>query len=174
MGLLIFTYRKHDLARRKYEIEFKLTQLSQKLQDLHSYSASISDGSVSLNDLMNAPASVFNRMSMYMMYSHQGAMAGANEKFNFMRMTPGAIPPMQSPQMQQQYNDMLFKNLYEQERERFKKVEEKALNAQDMKIAGESNKLQTELKMIEAELTEVKSAEDKAAKDSAPKYSAQG
>lgn len=170
MSLLIFAYRKQDIIRRKSDLELKLMQLKAKLFDLHSYSSSIADGSVSLNDLMKAPPSVFNRMSSFMMYSHQGAMSGATEKFNFMSMTPGAVPQMQNAQMQQQYTQMLFKNLYDNEREKFKKVEEKMLNEQDKKISQESETIQAQLKMMEAELASTKEAEDKAAKDSAPKY----
>lgn len=170
MGLLIFTYRKQDLIRRKHEMEFKLTQLTEKLQNLQSYAAGIADGVVSLNDLMTVPPSMFNRMSMFMMYSHQGAMAGAQEKYNFMAATPGAIPQMQNAQLQQQYSQMMFKNLYDQEREKFKKVEEKMLDQQDKKITQEKAKLETQLKMIESELQSVEKAEDKAAQSSAPKF----
>jgi len=170
MGLLIFAYRKQDIIRRKSDLELQLMKMKERLFDLHSYSSSISDGSVSLNDLMKAPASMFNRMSTFMMYSHQGAMAGAQEKYNFMSMTPGAMPQMQNPQMQQQYSQMLFKNLYDQEREKFKKVEENVLNEQDKQISQKSETIQAELKMLEAELTSTREAEDKAAKDSAPKY----
>lgn len=174
MGLLIFAYRKQDIIRRKLDLEYKLTQLSQKLQDLTTYGSSIADGSVSLNDLMKSPASMFNRMSMFMMYSHQSAMAGAQEKFNFMAMTPGAMPQMQNAQMQQQYAQMMFKNLYDQEREKTKKIEENILNEQEKKITSEKEKYQDQLKMLEEELKSVSSAEDNAIKSSAPKFGLNG
>lgn len=170
MGLLIFTYRKHDLIRRKHDMEYRITQLSEKLNNLTSYASSIADGVVSLNELMTVPPSLFNRMSMFMMYSHAGAMAGAQEKYDYMSRIPGAMPQIQDPKAQEQYSMLMFKNLYDQERERFKKVEEKMLDEQEKKITQEKEKLQTLLKEIEAELESVKGAEDKAAKDSAPKF----
>lgn len=170
MGLLIFAYRKQDLIRRKFDIEFKMTQMSEKLRNLTSYATSIADGVVSLNDLMSVPPSMFNRMSMFMLYSHQASLAGAQEKYNFMSQTPGAMPQLQTPDLQQQYAQMMFKNCYDQEREKFKKIEEKVLDEQNKKISQEQAKLETQLKMIEAELESVKGAEDKAAKDSAPKF----
>ena len=170
MGLLIFAYRKQDIIRRKSDLELTLMKLKQKLSDLHSYSSSIADGSVSLNDLMKAPPSVFNRMSMFMMYSHQGAMSGAQEKFNFITATQGAVPQMPNAQLQQQYAQMLFNNLYKQEKEKFLEREKYTLNEQDKKISQQSETIQAQLKMLEAELASTKEGEDKYAKDSAPKY----
>jgi len=174
MGVLIFAYRKQDIIRRKSDLEFKLLQMSEKLRNLQSYGSSIADGSVSMNDLMNAPASVFNRMSSFMMYSHQASITGAQQKMGMLSMTPGAIPQVQDPKMQQQYNSMVMKNLYDQEREKFGKIEEKMLNEQEKKLSSENEKLSTQLKMLEAELAEVTKAEDNAIKASAPKFGLNG
>ena len=127
MGLLIFAYRKQDIIRRKSDLEFKLLQLSERLRNLQSYSSSIADGSVSMNDLMTVPPSLFGRMSSFMMYSDQASRAGAQQKFQLMSMMPGAMPQIQDAKMQQQYQQLMFKNLYDQERERFAKIEEKML-----------------------------------------------
>ena len=174
MGLLIFAFRKQDILRRKSDIEFKLTQMSEKLRNLQSYGSAIGDGSVSMNDLMNAPSSVFNRMSMFAMYSDQASRAGAQQKFEMMKMMPGAMPQIQDPKIQQQYSQLMFKNLYDQEREKFAKIEEKMLNEQEKKITSENEKLSTQLKMLEAELVEVNKAEDNAVKSSAPKFGLSG
>lgn len=170
MSLLIFAYRKLDIIRRRNDIQFKLLNLRQKLMDLQTYAASISDGTVSMNDLMTAPASQFGRMSIFMQYSHQMAMQGAQEKFALMSQTPGAIPPMQNPQLQQQYAQMMFKNLYDQEREKSSKVEQKILNQQDTRIQQEVSRLETQLKMLDSEEQSNNQAEDAAAKSSAPRY----
>lgn len=170
MGLLIFAYRKQDIIRRKSDIEFKLLGLTKKLQDLQSYGATIADGTVSVSDMMSCPPSLFNRMTMYMMYSDQAARGGAAEKYELMRNMPGAIQQMPSQELQQQYCQMLFKNLQEQELEKFKKVEEKILNAQDKQISQEKAKLDTQLAMLEEELKSVDKAEGNAIKDSTPKF----
>lgn len=172
MSLLIFAYRHQDIIRRKADLNFKLLNLKQKLMDLQTYASNIADGTVSMNDLMTAPASMFNRMSIFMMSSHQASMAGASEKFALMSQVPGAMPQMQNAQLQEQYANMMFKNLYDQEREKFGKVEQKILNQQDTKIQQECARMETQLKMLDAEESKVSEAEDKAAEKSAPKYMA--
>ncbi|MFA7658585.1 MAG: hypothetical protein WCY19_04065 [Candidatus Gastranaerophilaceae bacterium] len=170
MSLLIFVYRHQDIIRRKSELNMKLMLLKQKLFDLQSYASSIADGSVSMNDLMNAPASQFNRMSIFMQYSHQAALQGAQEKFAVMSQVPGAIPQMQNAELQQRFSQMMFKSFYEQEKEKFNKVEQKVLNDQDKRIEQEVASIETQLKMLDAEEQKVTEAEDKAAEKGAPKY----
>ncbi len=170
MSLLIFTYRHQDIIKRKADLNFKLMNLKQKLMDLQTYASNIADGTVSMNDLMTAPASMFNRMSIFMMSSHQASLSGASEKFTLMSQIPGSMPQMQNPQLQEQYANMMFKNLYDQEREKFGKVEQKILNQQDTKIQQECSRLETQLKMLDAEEQQVSESEGKAAEKSAPKY----
>jgi hypothetical protein len=169
MSLLIFAYRKQDIISQKSALNMKLMNLRQKLMDLQSYASSIADGTVSMNDLMGAPASMFARMSIFMMYSHQASMAGAQGNFAQMMQIPGAMPQMQNAQMQQQYQQMMFKNLYNQEREKFSKQEQKILNQQDTKIQQEIAQAETKLKMLDADDEKVRAAEDKEA-EKAPKY----
>lgn len=169
MSFLIFVQRKHDIIAQKSDINMRLMTLRKKLMDLQSYSASIADGTVSMNDLMHVPPSQFGRMSIFMMYSHQGAMAGADQKFEFMKQIPGAIPQMQNEQMQQQYMDMMRNNLYKQERLNFSKVEEKLLNQQDLKIQQEVSNLETRLTALSKEEEKVAEAEKQAAQQ-APSY----
>lgn len=163
MSLLIFTFRRQFIIRMKSQLNLQLMQLRKKLDDLQTYAASIADGSVSLNDLMKAPASMFGRMSIFMMSSHQAAMQGANQKYMMMSQIPGAMQQMQDPQMQQVYQQMMFKNLYDQEREKSSKREEKILNQQDTKIQQQVAQIETKLKMYDAEEQKVSEAEDKAA-----------
>lgn len=170
MSLLIFAYRKQDIIRRKSDLNLKLMELKKKLMDLQTYASSIADGTVSMNDLMNAPASQFSRMSIFMNYSHQSAMQGAQQKFAYLSQTPGAMPQMQNAQQQQQYSQMMFKNLYDQEREKTSKIETKILNQQDTKIQQDIARMETQLKMLDSEEQSVSDAEGKAAEKSAPKY----
>lgn len=170
MSLLIFAYRKQDILRRRSDINYKLMQLHQKLMDLQSYATSVSDGSVSISDLMNCPTSLFGRMTAYMFTSDQSARAYANQQLPMMMMTPGAIPQNMNPQMAGYYQQMVFQNLYKQQQEQFKKHEESVLNEQNKKVDSEIARLEGQLKMLDAEFESVKSAEDKAAQSSAPKY----
>jgi len=172
MSLLIFAYRRQEIIRRKNEMNFKLLELEKQLMDLHSYSASISDNTVSLRDLMESPPSMFNRMSIFMVQSHQSADAGAREKFPYMQQMAMSTNPQlaQNAELKQQYEKSLYADLYKQGREEFGKREEKLLNQQDLKIQQAKSKLETQVKMLDSEETKVAEQEDKAAEKSAPKY----
>ena len=170
MSFLIFVQRKQDILRRKNEINMKLMNLREKLFSLQSYASSIADNSVSMNDLMTVPPSLFNRMSIFANYSHQSALASANEKYATLSQIPGSIPAMETPELQTQYAQMMFKNLYDQGRESFTAVEKEILNKQDLKIEKQVAEYETQLKMLEAEETEVDSASDAGAKKTAPKF----
>lgn len=172
MGLLIFAYRKQYIINRKSEINMKLLTLRQKLMDLQSYASSIADGTVSMNDLMTAPASMFNRMSIFMMYSHQASMMGAQEKFgplNQMAMSQMNQNGQNDPMQMQMYQQSLFKNLYTQEREQFNKVEQRILNQQETQIQKQVAELETQAKMLDSEEKSCDDAIDKEA-GKAPKY----
>ena len=170
MSLLIFAYRHQDIIGRKNALNMKLMELKQKLMELQTYASSIADGSVSMNDLMNAPASMFGRMSIFMMYSHQAGMAGAQEKMPMMSQMSAPQMQQMAPQMQQQYQQAMFKSLYDQEKETFSKNEQRILNEQEKRGSMEVSKIETQLKMLDKDEEEVSKAEDKAAEKSAPKY----
>lgn len=170
MSLLIFAYRHQDIISRKNALNMKLLNLKQKLMELQSYASSIADGSVSMNDLMNAPASMFGRMSIFMMASHQVGMAGAQEKFPMMQQMSAPQMAQMPQQYQQQYQQMMFKSLYEQEKEKFSKNEQNILNQQDKRMEQEQAQIETQLKMLDTEEQKVSEAEDKAAEKGAPKY----
>ncbi|HNW26063.1 MAG TPA: hypothetical protein PKI94_04655 [Candidatus Gastranaerophilaceae bacterium] len=168
MGFLIAAYRKQDIIRRKYDLEFKEVQLQQLLNDLLSYSSSIADGSVSLSDLSNAPVSVFNRMSNYMTTSHNGSLTTAQQQLSMYKAS-GQLDSVDA-QYRQQYEQMLLKQLYDRERERYQKIEEKILNEKEKKLTAEKTKIDEQLKLLNAELDEVNKLEDASAKQSAPKF----
>ncbi len=172
MSLLIFTHRRHEIINRKSQLNLQLMEMKRKLMDLQSYAAKIADGTVSMDDMMTAPASMFNKMSIFMMYSHQQAMMGAQQKFAVMSQVPGAMPQMPNPQLQAQYQQMMFKNYYDQEREKFAQVEQKQLNVEDTKIQQEIARVETQLKMLDEEEKSCKEAEGEGAKNAIAKYTA--
>ena len=94
MSFLIFAYRKLDILSRKNDLNYRLMNLTRKLSDLQQYSANIGDGSVSMSDMMNTPGSMFNRQLMFMQYSHNAALFGANQQMQMMQ-------PQIAMQMQQ-------------------------------------------------------------------------
>lgn len=167
MSLLIFTLRRQIIIRLKSDYNLKIMNLKNKLFALQGYASSISDSSISMNDMMKAPASMFGRMSLFMMASHQQAMYGAQQKFNYMSQIPGSMPQMQDANMQEQYKAMMFKSLYDQERDKIRDSEGKKLNAEETKIQQELAELQTKLTRLDSEEEKISSAEEKAAGKSA-------
>lgn len=172
MSLLIYSFRRHDIIRQKSTLNYKLMSLQKKLMDLQSYASKIADGIVSLNDMLEVPASQYNQLSVFMQYSHQMAYNGAQQKFSVMSQVPGSMPQMPNAQLQQQYSQLMFKSLYDQEREKAAEVEKRRLNVVETKIQQEVAQIQTQLQMLESEEKNVTSAEEKAAEASAPKYTA--
>lgn len=172
MGLFTFSYRRQSIIARKADISLKLIQLRQRQMDLQSYASSIADGSVSMNDLFGAPASVFMRMTGFMTYSHQQALMGAQNALpGMLAMAQGSgVFNNMNQQTQQQYQQMLFKNLYDKERERFNHQEQKVLNHEDKRIEQQVAQLNTQLQMLEAEEKNITQAESEEAKNSAPKF----
>ena len=173
MSLLVFAYRKIQILRQKNDLNYRLMKLNQKLEDLQQYASNIADGSVSMSDMMNTPALMFGRTMMYMTYSHNGALQNAQQQMQQMMMMPqvqAQMQQMQDPNQQMMYQNWIFDNLYKQQREQFGKVEQKLLNEQEKEIQQEKAKLETQLKMLEAEFDSTKQGEDKAASSWKPEY----
>ena len=123
--------------------------------------------------MMNTSASMFGRTMMYMTYSHNGALQNAQQQMQQMMMMPqvqAQMQQMQDPNQQMMYQNWIFDNLYKQQREQFGKVEQKLLNEQEKEIQQEKAKLETQLKMLEAEFDSTKQGEDKAASSWKPEY----
>ena len=140
MSLLIFAYRKLDINRRKSDLNYRLMELTRKLSDLQQYAANIADGSISMSDMMNTPSSMFGRQLMFMQYAHNGSLFGAQQKFAMMQPVIAMQMQQIQPGMQQMYQNWIFKNLYDQERERMGKQEAKLLNEQEKQIQAKNVK----------------------------------
>jgi predicted glutamine amidotransferase len=146
-------------------------EITRKLSDLQQYASNIADGSVSMSDMMNTPCSMFGRQLMYMQYAHNGAMLGAQQKMAMMQpMMTTQMQQMPNAAYQQMYQQWIFKNLYNQERERIGKQETKLLNEQEKQIQAEKQKIETQLKLLDQEYDSCKQAESKEAERWKPEY----
>ena len=171
MSLLIFAYRKLDINRQRSDLNYRLMEITRKLSDLQQYASNIGDGSVSMSDMMNTPSSMFGRQLMYMQYAHNAALFGASQQMQMMQpQIAMQMQQMQNPQYQQMYQQWVFKNLYDQERERMGKQEQKLLNEQEKQIQAEKQKIETQLKLLDQEYDACKQAESKEAERWKPEY----
>lgn len=170
MSLLIFSYRKLDIIHRKNELNYRLMNLTRKLEDLQQYAANIADGSISMSDMMNTPGSMFNRQMMFMMYSHNASIWGAQQQFAMMQPTLQMQMQQMDPNSQMMYQQWVYQNLYKQQREMVGKQEAKLLNEQEKQIQKEKAQLETQLKMLDQEYESCKQGEDAAIKQWKPEY----
>lgn len=165
------------MIRQKNELNYRIVALTRKLNELQQYAANIGDGTLSMTDMLNVPASMFNRTMAFMMYSHNGALRGA--QMNMQMMSPQIN--MQIQQMQQMsqnqdpnaaamYQNYIFQNLYKQELEKYQKHEQKLLNQQEQEIQQEKARLEAQLRMIDAEYESTVQAEKQSAQFWKPEY----
>ena len=168
MSFLVLFARKMSLKNEVNDINYKLMQKSQELQDLQAYTAAIADGEVSMNDLTTAPASMFGRMSQYMVGSNNYAMQAAQANYAmFGGMQAGQN---QEATAQQQYQQLIFKNLYDTQKQQYLKAEQAQLHVKEKAMENEKLKLEQQLKLLEAELGEIDKGIESGIKDSAPQY----
>ncbi len=167
MTVLTMMYRKSYLKNRLNQLEYQLMQKQQAKNELSTYAASVADGSISYEDLSNCPSQLFGRMTQFMFNSHNAAMMGAQSNMAQMQaagMLGGAAgTDAAAVQQQQMYNQLLFQNLYKQQREQAAKIESKILNEQEKQMDQEVLKLQNELTLVQNEYNSISKAVDNAA-----------
>lgn len=172
MAILMFAARIHHLTSSINRHQERLMEITRRISDLQSYAASIADGAISMQDMMNTPASMFGRMFTFAGYSHNQAMMNANMQIN----DPGfqAMLGMQTqgmdPQAQQAYMNWVQQSMYKQAREQINKQEARLLNQQEKELTQEKEKLEATIKMEEADLESARKARDKGIEQFAPKY----
>lgn len=173
MGFLVSFARKMSLKTQINDLNYRLMQKQQELQDLQAYTAAIADGEVSMNELTTTPASMFGRMSQYMVASHNYAYQAA--QMNYAQFGGAQVSQMQAqggqnPASTQQYQYAVFKNLYDQQKQQFMKAEQAQLHVKEKAMENEKLKLEQQLKMMEAELQYLDKSIDNGIKDAAPQY----
>ena len=170
MSLLVLFARKLSLKNQINDINYKMMQKQQEMQDLQAYTAAIADGSVSMNDLTTAPASMFGRMSQYMVGSHNYAMQAAGQNMAYLQGTNQIGQVSADATAQNKYQMAVCKNLYDQQKAQYQKAEEAKLQVKNKQIDNECLKLEQQLKQLEAEYQAIGSSVDKYASECAPKY----
>lgn len=174
MTVLTMMYRKSYLKNRINQLEFQLMQKQQAKNELSTYAASVADGSISFEDLSNCPSQLFGRMTQFMFNSHNAAMINAQGGMAQMQaagMIGGAQGTDQAAiQQQQAYNQLVFQNLYKQQREQYAKYEARVLNEQEKQMDQEVLKLQNELTLVQNEYASLSKAVDSAAQNDTAQY----
>lgn len=168
MAFLVLFARKMSLKNQVSDLNYKLMQKEQELQDLQSYTAAIADGEVSLNDLSTTPATMFGNLTNYMTTSHNYAMTTAQQQFGALSGQMGQVST--DATAQQQYQNLLFKNLYDTQKQQVLKAEQAKLHTKEKAMENEKLKIEQQLKLAEAELQTLDQAIDNGIKDAVPQY----
>ena len=153
MGFLVLFARKMSLKNQVNDLNYKLMQKQQELQDLQAYTAAIADGEITMNELTTTPASMFGRTSQYMVASHNYAYQAA--QMNYAQFGAAQVAQMQNQAgqtqnaaTQQQYQYSVFKNLYDQQKQQFLKAEQAQLHVKEKAMENEKLQLEQQLKML--------------------------
>ena len=178
MSFLVSFARKMSVKNQISDLNYRLMQKQQEIQELQSYTAAIADGEVSMNDLTTAPASMFGRMSQYMVGSHNYAYQAAQANYAmFGAQAASQQQPAQEgqdaaaqAQQQQQYQYLVFKNLYDQQKQQYLKAEQAQLHVKEKAMENEKLKLEQQIKLLEQELGSLDQSISNGIKDAAPQY----
>ena len=172
MGVLTFTFRLSSLRQWKSDIDYKLMRITKKMQDLTSYSATIS-GAQTFSDLLKVPGVEMNRMMQY--WGTANGIAANHIQRNLepmFNMYMAQTGNRQTPEQQMQTRAWIVESLREQARDRAVQIETKNLKVVEDKLKQEKDKLETLQKEIAAEIEAVQKARDESIKEMAPKYTA--
>lgn len=131
------------------QIEQQMVDENRKLLDLQSFASNIADGTISMNDMMSCPPSMFNRSSIFMQSSNQMAYMSAQQKMAYMSRIPGAMPQVNDPRAMQMYMQAMFKSFYDQGRQQIVQVEQKKLSVEESKIQQKISYLTSRKSMLE-------------------------
>ena len=174
MAILTMMGRKSYLKNRINELEYKLTQAQQRRNDLSTYAASVGDGSISYEDLTSCPTTLFGRMTQYMTTAHNASMMGAQQNMAMLQAS-GQIGNVQGTdeqaiQQQNAYQNLIFQQLYKQQRDQIAQYEAKRLNAEEKQLDQECIKIENELTLVQNEYASLSKAMDSAAQNDTVRY----
>lgn len=161
MSILLSGSLISSITSQLANIESQMVEENQKMMDLQTFAANISDGSISMEEMMTTPNSMFSRSSVFIQSSNMMAMTGAQQKMQYVMRMPGAVPQIADPRAQQMYMQAMFKNFYDQNKTQVAEIERKKLAVEETKIQQKLGVLQARKSMLEKFLENQKGEQDK-------------
>lgn len=162
-------------------MQYRLTQITQKLQDLSVYAGNVADGIISPSEFMNSPASIFGVNMNFFNNSVPKALYQASVSSNMymqnmqnMQMASGgqygmAVDPNNVNALQQN-QFFVFNSFFKQALDAAGKAEAAKVKRFETDLQNEKLMIDTQLKAAEKELESVEKAEEKGIERSTPKY----
>ena len=173
--------RKLQLTQRINQIQYRLMQLSQRLQDLSVYAGNVADGVISPSEFMNSPASIygvnmnfFNNSVPKSLFEAARASQIYNTNIANMNMASGgqygmAVDPS-NPQSIYANQFFVFNAFFKQALDAAGKAEAAKIKRLETDIENQKLMLETQLKAAQAELENTVKAEEDGIKRAAPQY----
>lgn len=159
--MLTLLLRTHSITSRRLDLELQLQKIMQQLQDTQQYASNIADGKVTMSEMLDTPSSMFGRQNMFMQWSHNMSIMGAQQQMTAMGPMINMQMAQMQPGMQGWYQQYIFQQLYQQQREQRAKEETRMLNEQEKDLESKKLKLETEIKMLDQEYESAKQATSK-------------
>ena len=177
----IFTMRKLQLTQRINNLQFRLMELSQKLQDLSVYAGNVADGIITPGEFMSSPASIFGVNMNYFNNSVPQALYDASRatqiyNANIMNMNAasggqyGMLVDPSNPRSIQANQFFIFNSFFKQALDAAGKAEAAKVKRLETDITNQKLMIETQLKAAETELDKVEEQESKGIERTAPKY----
>lgn len=167
---VVFAMRKMMLTSRINQIQYRLTQLSQKLADLALFGANVEDGVITPNEFMNSPASLYGAQIQFGQQAMQQAVPQAQLQMQMYLQYQQAMGNAGAMGQMMPNNGLMFNAFLRQSLESVAKSINKRIAAEENKIQMEKTRLETQQKIIQAELEQCEKAEEEGIRRSAPKY----
>ena len=165
MGFLMMLARKIQLQDRKNNLEYQITALNTKKDELISYASILSQDSVSLSDISSLPSSLFSQGMAELTNAHYQALQISQAQFS-QAMASGMFGAGGNPQIEQ----ITQQKMYENARKQIQKQLQVKLNEQEKAAAAKAARLQAQLSQIEKELEHVDEREAKDIQNSVCSY----
>lgn len=177
----IFTMRKLQLTQRINNLQCRLMQLSQKLQDLSVYAGNVADGIITPGEFMSSPASIFGVNMNFFNNSVPKALfaaSRASQMYNANMMNMNAMSRGQygmavdPSNMNALYANQIFvfNAFFKQALDAAGKSEAQRVKRLETDITNQKLMIETQLKAAETELQKVEEQESKNIERTAPKY----
>ena len=113
MGFLMMLARKIQLQDRKNNLEYQITALNTKKDELISYASILSQDSVSLSDISSLPSSLFSQGMAELTNAHYQALQISQAQFS-QAMSSGMFGAGGNPQIEQITQQKMYENARKQ------------------------------------------------------------
>lgn len=167
MGFLMFLSRKINLQHRESDLTYQITSISSKLQDYTRFASILAQDSITLNDISDMPASIFQNGLANLNYIN-GAAAQIAQQNMAQAASTGMFNGNQNLQLIAQ------QKMYENARKELQKQLQARLNEEEKSLQSRKTRLDAELTIVQQELEKMDSQIGRGIKNQLSSYGIQG